>query len=218
MESKPDTIKISASQREEISASHADLFVTVKGSSVVSGDQALKKAKEVSQLVEALISFGLSPEAIQLRGVHAEAANGVIIKSSSANYQLKIKCAKLDQLADLLSIVTSQKNTTLEYMEWGFDEEKIYEQALERTIAKAQDKAQKIARQLGVFLLGIYEFTESGIGIGTERVEAGYAQPQRARAAGFAATPDLNIDIHHRKEIIVNVDIEYRVSEFEKVD
>jgi len=65
MESKPDTIKISASQREEIFANHADLFATVKGSSVVSGDQALKKAKEVSQLVEALTSFGLSPEAVR---------------------------------------------------------------------------------------------------------------------------------------------------------
>ena len=38
MESKPDTIKVSASHKEEISASHADLHVTVKGSSVVSGD------------------------------------------------------------------------------------------------------------------------------------------------------------------------------------
>jgi hypothetical protein len=61
MDIKPDTIKISASQREEISANRADLFVTVKGSSVVSGDQALKKAREVSQLVEALTSFGLRP-------------------------------------------------------------------------------------------------------------------------------------------------------------
>ena len=50
MESKPDTIKISTSYREEILASHADLFVTVEGSSVVSGNEAMKKAKEVSQL------------------------------------------------------------------------------------------------------------------------------------------------------------------------
>ena len=32
MESKPDTIKVSALQREEISANRADLFVTVRGS------------------------------------------------------------------------------------------------------------------------------------------------------------------------------------------
>ena len=44
MDAKPDTIKVSASHKEEIFASHADLHVTVKGSSVVSGNEALKKA------------------------------------------------------------------------------------------------------------------------------------------------------------------------------
>jgi hypothetical protein len=46
METKPDTIKISASHKEEIFATHADLHVTVKGASIVSGAEAMKKAKE----------------------------------------------------------------------------------------------------------------------------------------------------------------------------
>src|SRR5512145_676591 len=114
MESKPDTIKVSALHREEISASHADMFVTVKGSSVVSGDQAMKKAKEVSQLVEALTGYGLSPEAVQLLGVHIETESGRLLKSSSASYRLRIRVEKLEQIAELLDIIASQKNTTLE--------------------------------------------------------------------------------------------------------
>jgi hypothetical protein len=43
MESKPDTIKISASHREEIPATHANLLMTVKGSAFVSGDAAMMK-------------------------------------------------------------------------------------------------------------------------------------------------------------------------------
>jgi hypothetical protein len=86
METKPDTIKISASHKEEIFATHADLHVTVKGASIVSGAEAMKKAKEVSQLVEALTSpalsgdegFGLSPEAVTLQGVHIETASGAL--------------------------------------------------------------------------------------------------------------------------------------------
>jgi hypothetical protein len=85
MDTKPDTIKVSAFHREEIFASHANLYVTVKGSSVVSGNEAMKKAKEVSQLVEALTKFGLSPEAIQLQGVRIETTSGALIKSSSAS-------------------------------------------------------------------------------------------------------------------------------------
>ena len=84
MDTKPDTIKVSASHREEIFASHANLYVTVKGSSIVSGNEAMRKAKEVSQLVEALTSFGLSPEAIHLQGVRIETTSGALLKSSSA--------------------------------------------------------------------------------------------------------------------------------------
>ena len=120
MESKPDTIKVSALQREEISANRADLFVTVRGSSLVSGDQAMKKAKEVSQLVDALTSFGLSPDAIQLQGVHIETATGTLLKSSSAIYRLKVRCEKLDQLAEIIDIIGEQKNAAGQIAEKAF--------------------------------------------------------------------------------------------------
>src|SRR5512139_2908100 len=111
METKPDTIKISAFHREEIFASHANLYVTVRGSSIVSGNEAMKKAREVSQLVDALTRAGVNPEAIQLQGVRLESASGTILKSSSAVYRLKVRCEKLDQLAALLDIIAEQKNT-----------------------------------------------------------------------------------------------------------
>ena len=112
MEPKPDTIKVSAFHKEEIFASHANLYVTVKGSSLVSGNEAMKKAREVSQLVEALTRFGLSPDAIHLQGVRLEASSGTLLKSSSAVYHLKVKTEKLDQLAGLLDILAEQKNAS----------------------------------------------------------------------------------------------------------
>jgi len=69
MDPKPDTIKISATQREEVQATFADIFVAIKGASLVSGDAALKKAREVSQLVDELTRFGLPAEAIHLQSV-----------------------------------------------------------------------------------------------------------------------------------------------------
>ena len=214
MESKPDTIKISASQREEISASHADLFVTVKGSSVVSGDQALKKAKEVSQLVEALISFGLSPEAIHLQGIHIETSSGVLLKSSSATYRLKVKCEKLDQLAELLDIIASQKNAALERIDWKYPEEAARERGLEAALAKAKLKADKVAISLGVKLLGVYDLIEN---IYDEEMPypqfAAQAMPMRAMSKA-APEPSLGIDIQHSKTVHIGVDIWYRVSTF----
>ncbi|HLO32548.1 MAG TPA: SIMPL domain-containing protein [Anaerolineales bacterium] len=213
MDTKPDTIKISASHREEIFASHANLYVTVKGSSVISGDQAMKKAREVSQLVEALTSFGLSPEAMQLLGVHIEASSGTLLKSSSATYRLRIRAEKLDQLAELLDIIGSQKNATLERLEWKYPEETAYEHGLELAIAKGKAKAEKVAAAMGVKLLGVYDFIENAFD--EERPVPFQAQAvmMKSRAA-VAEEPGLNMDIQHSKIVQVNVDIWYRVSSF----
>jgi len=213
MESKPDTIKISASHREEISASHADLFVTVKGSSVVSGNEAMKKAKEVNQLVEALTSFGLSPEAIHLQGVHIETSSGALLKSSSATYRLRIRCEKLDQLADLLDIIASQKNAALERIDWKYPEESARKNGLETAIAKAKVKAEKVAASLGVKLLGVYDFIENAYDEETPAPFAMQAMAMRSPGA-VAKEPSLGMDIQHSKTIHTSVDIWYRVSSF----
>ena len=143
MDTKPDTIKVSALHREEIFASHANLFVTVRGSSVVSGSEAMKKAREVSQLVEALTSFGLSPEAVQLLGVHIETSSGTLLKSSSATYSLRIRVNKLDQIAELLDIIASQRNSVLERIEWKYPEESAQERGLETAITKGRQRLRR---------------------------------------------------------------------------
>jgi uncharacterized protein YggE len=214
MESKPDTIKISVSQREEIFANHADLFVTVKGSSVVSGDQALKKAKEVSQLVEALTNFGLSPETVHLQGVHIEIASGMLLKSSSATYRLKIQCEKLDQLADILDIIASQKNAALERIQWKYPDETARERGLEAVLEKAKLKADKVAKSLGVKLLGVYDLIENNFDEEMPFPQfAAQAAPMKARGV-VVSEPSLGMDILHSKTITISVDIWYRVSEF----
>jgi len=215
MTTKPDTIKVSASHKEEISADRADLFVTVRGSSVVGGDQALKKAKEVSQLVEALTSFGLSPEAVQLQGIHFETTSGVLLKSSSASYRLKIRCEKLEQLATLLDVVAEQKNAVLERIEWKYPEEAARERGLEAALAQAKSKAAKVVASLGVSLLGVYDLIENNFD-----EEAPFpqfaAQAMSARAMSKAAPePSLGMEIQHSKTITVQVEIWYRVSAFE---
>lgn len=216
MEQKPDTIKISATHREEILATYADLFVTVRGSSVVSGDQAMKKAKEVSQLVEELIRFGLKAEDIHLQGVHVENSSGGLLKSSSAAYRLRVRCEKLDQIADLLDIVSSQKNATLERIDWKYPDEEARERGLEAVIAKAKAKAEQVSAALGVRLLGVYDFIENNYDEEAPVPFQMQAQAVRAKSFGAAAEqgPSLGMDIQHSKVIHVDVDVWYRVSAF----
>jgi len=212
MDIKPDTIKVSASHHEEIFASHANLYVTVKGSSVVSGNEAMKKAKEVSQLVEALTKFGLSPDAVQLQGVRIETSSGALLKSSSAMYHLKIKSEKLEQLTGLLDGIAEQKNASLERIEWKYPEDAARERGLEAAITKGKERAEKVAVSLGVKLLGVYDFMENTFD--EERPPMPFQAMEmsmKARAAA-PAEPSLNMEIQHSKTVHVNVDIWYRVS------
>jgi uncharacterized protein YggE len=214
METKPDTIKVNASQREEIQATHADLMVTVKGSSLISGDAALKKAKEVSQLVDELTRFGLPADAIHLQSVYAEASNGVLLRSSSATYRLRIRCEKLEQFADLMGIVASQKNATFERVEWKYPDETAQETALEKALGKAEVKAHKVAAALGVKLLGVYSLNENTFDQEAPRPEMTFAAQPQARGLGIVPQADLGMDIQHSKTVEVHVEIEYRVSGF----
>ena len=214
MDTKPDTIKVSAFHKEEIFASHANLYVTVKGSSLVSGNEAMKKAREVSQLVEALTHFGLSPDSIHLQGVRLETASGTLLKSSSAIYHLKVKTEKLDQLAGLLDIIAEQKNASLDRIEWKYPEEDARDRGLESAIAKGKAKAEKVAAAMGVKLLGVYDFMENTYD--EERPPMPYQAMEmglKSRAA-MADQPSLNMEVQHSKTIHVNVDIWYRVSPF----
>lgn len=216
METKPDTIRINTSQREEIEATHADITVSVKGSSLISGDAALKKAKEVSQLVDELTRYGLPAEAIHLQSVYAEAASGALLRSSSATYRLRIRCEKLEQFTDLLGIITSQKNATFEHVDWKYPDEETREIALEKAIEKARAKANKVAATLGVKLLGIYNYSANAYDQEAPRQEMHFGMMQaKTRSVGMVPQADLGMDIQHSKFIEVQVEIEYRVSAFE---
>ena len=215
MNTKPDTIKVSASHQEEIFASHANLYITIKGSSIFSGGEAMRKAREVSQFVEALTRYGLSSNAIQLQGVRLESTSGAALKSSSAVYPLKVKTEKLEQLPGLLDIIAEQKNATLERIEWKYPEEAARERGLDAALAKGKEKAEKVAATLGVKLLGVYDFLENTFDqerppMPFQAMEAGML---KARAS--VEPPSLNMEIQHSKTIQVNVDIWYRVSDLE---
>ena len=214
MDTKPDTIKVSASHREEITANRADLFVTVKGSSVVSGDQAMKKAREVSQLVEALTSFGLDSEAVHLQGVHIETTSGTLLRSSSAMYRLKIQCDKLDQLAEILDIISSQKNATMERIAWKYNEDEAREHGLLTALEKAKSKADKVAKSLGVKILGVYDLIESNFDEEMPYPQFAAQGMAMRSVAKSAPEPSLGMDIQHRKTVNIGVDIWYRVSAF----
>ncbi|NLX95328.1 MAG: hypothetical protein GXY83_04055 [Rhodopirellula sp.] len=63
---QPDTISVRVVNEAEIDADTADLTVVVEGSSVFSGSEAFKKAKELRALIDALKEAGIAWKALSL--------------------------------------------------------------------------------------------------------------------------------------------------------
>ncbi len=212
MDSKPDTIKISVSKREEVHSNKVDLFVVVKGASAFAGNESLRKAREVTQLIEKLTHLGITDEDVSLQGAFIDSKGGTLLASSNAAYRLKIHCNKLDLIPGVLEIIGKQKDATLERIAWKYSEESARQRILEEAITSAKTKAEKTAASLGVKLLGIYDFIET---VSDDESPLPYLQAIPAPRVASGVTPpqpSLGIDIQHSKFFQVNVDIWYRVS------
>ncbi|MBV9849021.1 MAG: SIMPL domain-containing protein [Armatimonadetes bacterium] len=214
---KGGTFRVQATHRIQIPADRADFRVTVTGASLVAGTEALKKAREVAQMVQGLTALDVPESDIHLEDVTANVASGALLKSSQATYRLRIHCAKLDKLADILGVITSQKNAELQSLQWGYpDDEAAQDEWLRLCIARANKKAALIAEGLGVKLLGVRSFSERLL-----NPEAPQRQFSSSMMRGRMASMDmrvtseeLGLDVSHVKTVEMQVDVEYRVSDF----
>jgi uncharacterized protein YggE len=216
---KPNTLKIHETRRHKIPADRADLHVKVEGTSLFTGNEALHKAREVAQLVRELAEYGLPSENIYLQGIHADKYTGTLSRTSHVRYSLRVHCADLQTLADLLGIITSQKNVTLHFIEWGYPEEATREEEwLQECITQANQKAARIASSLGVRLLGVYTFSEKYMD--DQRIPSGVAEDEmafsrRTLTMARVSSEELGLEISHTKTVHVSVEVEYLVSTYE---
>ena len=216
MENQPDVLVISAKYEEDVSADRAVLFVTVQGTSVVTGRAALNKAREVKSLVDALAGAGIAEGDIGLEGVNAQVSSGLLSKSSSATYRLRVQVNQLDALPEVLGAITSAKNAQLDRLVWRYPES-AEQQAhwLELCIAQANTKAAAAAAALGVRLVGVHRLTEQLLGdadLGVfPQAQAPYGAPLQAMRS---AAPDMGFDLSHHKRGGMTVSVEYRVEGF----
>jgi uncharacterized protein YggE len=118
----------------------------------------------------------------------------------------------LEQFAELLDVIASQKNAVLERIEWKYPEDAARELGLETALTKAKARAEKVAASLGVKLLGVYEFMENTFD--EERPPMPFQAMEMKVRAASAPEPSLGMEVQHSKTIHVNVDIWYRVSAF----
>ncbi len=208
---KKPRIATTATRHAEMSADGADIWVTIKGSTLVTGNAALRKAKEVNQLVTGLLDVGITEADLSLQGIEVESSSGVLSRSTSASYSLRIRCSDLELLASILGAISAQKVVILDRLDWRYpDDKEARLQLLEECVAEAKAKAVRIAAALGVKLGNVRGFTETWTDPEqtSQRLVAGSAMPATARRAREV---DLGFQLSHTKSVELGVEIEYAI-------
>lgn len=206
-----DVIIVTAKHEEEIAADKAEILVSVEGSSLVTGRAALQKAKEVSRLVEELAKVGVGEP--ELESVRAEVSSGLLSKSSSANYRLRVKIDELALLPEALGAITSTKNVRLEALVWRYPES-VEKQAgwLKAALADANLKARAMAEALGTKISGIHKCSEQPFAESAPQA-AYYGGESKMRRS---VATDLGFELGHKKRAGVSVTVEYRVEGYSR--
>jgi uncharacterized protein YggE len=146
-------IEVMGEAYEDVSAIGATLSLVVRGSKLFAGDAALEKAKEVRQIVEALVEAGVDEDDVRLESVHVDVATGLLGRSSQATYGVSVRCDDVDLVPEVLEVVSDAKQCTLSGIEWRYDDEeterRIFGEAVKKCRAKAAAAADALECELG---------------------------------------------------------------------
>ena len=206
MTAEPDTITLTGQSTVEVAATHAHVFVSVRGASSFGADQALAKAREVVSLVAALQTVGIPPDRVELVGLATESRAGRIATATAAVYRLKVRTANLDQLPLVVDAVGTQRNAGIDRVEWRYPENAGRDEALSQALARARAKAEVVAGVLGVQLQGIHRLTENAFD-----QDPGGPQLRAMSAARAESAPALDLEVMHNKQLVANVEVTYRI-------
>jgi uncharacterized protein YggE len=156
-----DTISVLITQETELQADSAELTLVVEGSSLLFGDEALKKAKELQGLLTLLKQIGITDQQIKLRDVSVSSQGFGMIKSSSARYSVSVKKVDVALLSRVLGAVSGYKGAKLSKINWNYSQLAETRKELRKVaLAEAVVQAQADAAQLNVRVISIHKLTE----------------------------------------------------------
>lgn len=211
LEQEQDRIEVIGEHEDEQAANAVDLYLNIEGSAFFTGRAALSKAREIAALVESLQQAGLAADNIDVLSVSTTVQSGVFSKSSSANYELRVRVNNLELYGQVLGAISASKQVTLHRHDWRYPSDDAYlAQLLAKAAAQGAVKARAIAEALGARLAGIMHAQERIVHADHEpRPQMAMFASHRVRAAGEPA--DLGMQVQNRRKMKGEVQLTFRV-------
>ncbi|MDP2926559.1 MAG: SIMPL domain-containing protein [bacterium] len=201
--SKPRTLVVTWTEKKEVRATKAVIHVTLESKKIIFGDAAMKEASELNSLVAQIKSIeGMVESDISLIGVSTSVEGGVINKSS-VSYQITISVKNLEVLSSVFNVLLADKDAKVKNISWHYPVVPERETLMETAIARAKEKAERIARFLGIKISGVYSFEEEPSRyFGSTRLE---------KSIGVRPPNYLDFEVSAITEISLTVKVEYLI-------
>jgi uncharacterized protein YggE len=214
MSDSPALLELTEHAEAEVPASSAELRVVVTGTRLFSGGATWKEAAEVRRLVEGIRQCGAGDHDVTLANVVVDVSKGVIAKSSSATYHLRVACRDLARMPSYLDAVSDLKNARLEGVRWIFAgaESKRLE-CMRRCVDQAKAKAAAIAEALGERLGGVFRVQDAAsiAPVLESAVPRGMVVPSMARAS--VSQELAGLDLAPSETVRVSLKIVFRIGD-----
>lgn len=211
---KTDTITVRVVNKAEIDADSADLTVSIEGSSLFSGAEAVTKAKELRALIESLKAVGIDEHRVKLRRVDVSSQSFALIKSSSAKYVVAIKSVSVELLATVFGVIASHKGAKLYSMLWNYGKLNETRSRLRlEGIADALRQAKLDAAALKVEVRGIHRLAEENRGR-----DYNYEQVDFMSSSAEAGTTSYQPELGNSTTVTLELRAEFRVGPIPDTD
>jgi hypothetical protein len=161
---RPDTITVDSEEHAEVTATAATLTVTIEGSSVFLGNEAITKAREVGALVSTLVALEVPQEQIHVIDVRVGSEGFLGLKSSSCRYTISIRDLATARIPAVVSAIAAQKGAELVSMHWRFGclDARVSE-LRQKCLATSKETGETTAAALGLRIMGVYRHSEEVI-------------------------------------------------------
>lgn len=205
------------SHEGELTADRADVYITVRGSALFSGEVGLDTVREVAELVEDLRTLGIDEDDIQLYNIDMDVNARMVGRSSSATCKLRITCHLLALLPKVSLSIRARKHASVDYVRWSYTfPTALQADWLALAIEQATEKAKTSAKRVGVEILGVDRVREGWEFNRTAGRADGYRGDLMMSIASYGSSGDVadtpDIRLSESRCISVRAEVTFRIS------
>ena len=198
---KPDLAVATASVISEDTTVAGALSANAKKMNAVI---AAEKAEGVEEKDLKTTSFNISPR-YEWRDQTYYYSGVRVLAGYEVSQSLQIKIRDLEKVGTIIQKATDEGANEISNLQFTIDnEDELKKQAREQAIGKAKSKAEELANELGIRLVGISNFSETGV------TPYYYSLEKAAVPAGLGGGETLQIETGENK-IEVTVYITYKI-------